>query len=147
MNDVFSGGGKFPVIGAIITSTLLYAMYSVIRLRGAFGSLIQTIAGGVVNAVKTAATAIMGIPKPPSAPPAAGASPVSSATSGLLSNAGNMLKAAGAILIFAAALWVLAKALQEFSSKEINDDGIKRAGVSMVALLAIMLVLDKAKSE
>lgn len=81
------------------------------------------------------------------APATPGASPVSTATSGFLANAGNMLKAAGAILLFAAALYVLAKALQEFSSDKINAQGIAFAATSIIVLLGVFKVIDKATGQ
>lgn len=150
MNDLFSGGGKFPVLGAIITSTILYVIYSVIRLRTAFGSLITTIGTGVVNAAKKAAAAIFSIPKPPSIPPSASIAPTGPtglAGGAFLANAGNMLKAAGSILLFAAALYVLAKALQEFSSDKINAKAIIPAIASIAALIVIFKTIDKATGQ
>jgi len=143
-----SGFGEIfgPKLGAIFTSLLLYGLYTAIRLRGAFGSLILTIGTGIVNAVKRAAAAIIGIPKPPSVAsgPASAAVGPAGATSGFLANAGNMLRAAGAILSFAAALFVLAKALQEFSSDKINKEGIGLAVGSIVGLIGLSFLLQSA---
>lgn len=160
LNFIVTGGGLLGSFGTKIMSVLVSVTlgigYLAIKNKVLTGSF-NFVAGAIARATAqlaawkaanaTGGGAMGGITKFKQGPASAGVSPVSSATSGLLANAGNMLKAAGAILIFAAALWVLAKALQEFSSKEINDDGIKRAGASMVVLLGIMFVLDKAKSE
>lgn len=73
-----------------------------------------------------------------------GTAPVSGAAGGFLSNAGNMLKAAGSILLFAAALFVLAKALQEFSDPKITGGGIGLAVGSILGMIAMSYLLQKA---
>ncbi|NDC31707.1 MAG: hypothetical protein EBZ58_12420, partial [Bacteroidetes bacterium] len=105
MNNFFSLGGKAPIFGAIMTSLLLYAMYTIIRLRAGFGGLINMIGTGIVNAVTRASAAIKGMPTP-AAGPVASAGPTSPAGGGVFSNTGNMIKAAAGMLIFAAAMFV-----------------------------------------
>jgi len=152
------GGGTLGQVASAITSIGIFVGLLAIKNRvlgGTWTYITSRIQRATAALVAYRTQASLPMPSPPGitrfsqgpasmASPAAGASPVSSATSGLLANAGNMLKAAGAILAFAAALYVLALALQEFSSDKINKEGVGLAGLSIISLLVVFKVMDKA---
>jgi len=158
VSKIFGGGTIGQIMSALTSITIFVGMLAIKNrvLGGSWNFIANSIARATAQlaawkAANAGGGAMEGITKfkqgPASVAPSPAVGGVQSATGGFLANAGNMLRAAGAILLFAAALYVLAKALQEFSSDKINAQGIAFAATSIIVLLGVFKVIDKATGQ